>query len=81
VVDAADTVELAAEAAPIDAAREIDFCDIPETDFSRPDAARGKYHRRFLQASGLVRLDPDLRAQFPDDAAVNRALRLALSRD
>jgi hypothetical protein len=58
--------------------KEIDLYDIPETDFARPNAVRGKHHARFLAASGLVQLAPDVRHAFADDDAVNRALRLVL---
>ena len=36
---------------------------------------RGKYFERYRAGTNLVRLDPDLRAAFPTDEAVNRALR------
>ncbi len=53
----------------------IDLSDIPEQDFSGPDVVRGRYRELALAAGGIVVLDPDVRAAFPDAAAVNRALR------
>ncbi len=38
-------------------------------------AVRGKYAARYAEGVNLVRLDPDVAALFPDDAAVNDALR------
>ena len=75
VVDAQHAAELACKAPPIEDWHEIDTSDIPETDFTRPGAVRGKYYARFIQASGLIQLDPDVREAFPDDASVNRTLR------
>ncbi|MGP6158193.1 MAG: hypothetical protein ACLPYS_11940 [Vulcanimicrobiaceae bacterium] len=75
MVDAADALELAAKAPPIEDRREIDTSDIPEADFTRAGGVRGKYYARFLEAARLVQLDPDVRAAFPNDASVNRALR------
>lgn len=77
VVDAADALQLAAKAAPIEDRPEIDTSDIPETDFTQLEGVRGKYYARFLEAR-LAQLDPDVRAAFPDDSAVNRALRLVI---
>ncbi len=42
-------------------------------DFS--EGVRGKYAARYAEGVNLVRLDPDVAALFPDDAAVNEALR------
>lgn len=42
-------------------------------DFS--GGVRGKYAARFAEGVNIVRLDPDVAAVFPDDAAVNEALR------
>ncbi len=42
-------------------------------DFS--GGVRGKYAARYAEGVNLVRLDPDVAALFPDDAAVNEALR------
>ena len=82
-VDAKDVRALAAVAPPITTSEEIDLSDIPETDFSQPNAVRGKNHARFHVASGLVQLAPDVRHSFADDEAVNRALRhvLELAKD
>ena len=44
-----------------------------EYDFS--GGVRGKYATRYLEASRVVVLDPDVARLFPDSAAVNRALR------
>jgi hypothetical protein len=49
--------------------------DIPEQDFSGPDAVRGKYRELALAAHGFVQLDSDIRTAFPDTKSVNKALR------
>lgn len=49
-VEARDVAALAAKAPPIEDRGEIDTSDIPETDFGRSDAVRGKYYARFLAA-------------------------------
>ncbi len=49
-----------------------------EYDFSH--GARGKYAARYAQGSNVVVLDPDVAAEFPDSASVNRALRAHLAR-
>jgi hypothetical protein len=36
---------------------------------------RGKYAKKYLEDNNLIVIDPDLRAQFPDSTAVNKALR------
>ncbi|MEO8498495.1 MAG: hypothetical protein ABI614_25810 [Planctomycetota bacterium] len=36
---------------------------------------RGKYLERFRQGTNLAKLAPDVRAAFPNDEAVNNALR------
>ena len=36
---------------------------------------RGKYLKRYRAGTNLVRLDPDVRRVFPDDEAINEALR------
>jgi len=46
---------------------------LDEYDFSR--GIRGKYAQRYRQGTNLVKLDEDLRKYFPDDKAVNDALR------
>jgi len=42
-------------------------------DFS--GGVRGKYAARYAEGVNVVRLDPDVAAVFPDDTAVNEALR------
>ena len=39
---------------------------------------RGKYVTRYRAGTNLVLLDPDVAKAFPDDAAVNEALRLVM---
>ena len=48
----------------------------PEYDFSQ--GVRGKYAKRFSEGNNLVLLDPDVAAEFPTAAAVNKALREVL---
>ena len=36
---------------------------------------RGKYHRGYAEGTNLVLLSPDVAAAFPNDTAVNDALR------
>jgi len=48
------------------------------SDFGR--LARGKYARRVAEATNVVVLDPQVAKAFPNDRAVNKALR-ALIRD
>jgi hypothetical protein len=45
----------------------------PEYDFS--NAVRGKYHRRYMESSNVVVIDPDVHEKFKNSAAVNEALR------
>jgi hypothetical protein len=45
----------------------------PEYDFS--DGVRGKYHRRYLESTNVVVLEPDVHERFKNAAAVNEALR------
>ena len=47
-----------------------------EYNFSR--GVRGKYAKRFAQGTNLVLLEPDVAAEFPTAAAVNKALRAFL---
>lgn len=50
-----------------------------EYDFSQlQDGVRGKYAQRYSAGTNLVRLDPDVAAAFPNDEAVNTALRLLI---
>jgi hypothetical protein len=41
-------------------------------------AARGKYAERYRAGTNLVLLDPDVAKAFPNEQAVNEALRLVL---
>jgi hypothetical protein len=53
----------------------------PEYDLATlKNGARGKYSKRFQQASNVVVIDPDLAEAFPNAKAVNDALREVLSR-
>jgi len=50
-----------------------------EYDFSQMQGGvRGKYVERYRTGTNLVLLDPDVAQAFPDDAAVNQALRLLI---
>ena len=44
-----------------------------EYDFS--GGRRGKYAARYAQGTNMVKLDPDVYADFPTSEAVNEALR------
>ncbi len=49
----------------------------PEYDFANMEGGvRGKYVERYAQGTNLVLLDPDVAEAFPNDEAVNTALRL-----
>ena len=56
---------------------------VPEEDDLRPEydlsklklGVRGKYLERYRAGTNLALLDPDVRAAFPTDDAVNQALR------
>lgn len=52
----------------------------PEYDLQEllKGGVRGKYVARFRAGSNLVLLDPDVAKAFPDEAAVNEALRLVM---
>lgn len=58
----------------------------PDEDGLRPEydasmlkgGVRGKHHERFHAGTNLALLAPDVRAAFPTDEAVNRALRSLL---
>ena len=52
----------------------------PEYDLSKllKDGVRGKYAERYKEGTNLVLLAPDVAAVFPDDSAVNEALRLVM---
>lgn len=48
----------------------------PEYDFSKMQGGvRGKYIKRYREGTNLVLLDPDVAQAFPNDKAVNEALR------
>lgn len=48
----------------------------PEYDFAKMQAGvRGKYIKRYREGTNLVLLDPDVAQAFPNDKAVNEALR------
>jgi len=51
----------------------------PEYDFAQmPGGVRGKYVSRYRRGTNLVLLDADVAQAFPNDAAVNEALRLLM---
>jgi hypothetical protein len=52
----------------------------PEYDLSEllKGGVRGKYAERFKEGTNLVLLAPDVAAVFPDEEAVNEALRLVV---
>jgi hypothetical protein len=51
----------------------------PEYDLSKlKGGVRGKYLERYRAGTNLALLAPDVRAAFPTDEAVNRALRLVM---
>jgi len=51
----------------------------PEYDFgSMKGGVQGKYSKQYRAGTNLVLLDPKLAKAFPDDAAVNDALRAVL---
>ena len=47
-----------------------------EYDFA--GAVRGKYHKRYIESSNVVVLEPDIAKRFKNAASVNRALRAYL---
>ena len=47
-----------------------------EYDFS--GAVRGKYHKRYLEGTNVVVLEPDVAKRFKNSASVNEALRTYL---
>ena len=49
---------------------------LPEYDFS--SGVRGKYAKQAAKGSNIVVLSPDVAAAFPNDEAVNNALRALL---
>lgn len=52
----------------------------PEYDLSQllKDGVRGKYAERYQAGTNLVLLDPDVARAFPNEEAVNEALRLVM---
>jgi len=51
----------------------------PEYDFaSMKGGVRGKYAKRYRAGTNLVLLDPELAKVFPNETAVNDALRAVL---
>ena len=51
----------------------------PEYDFgSMKGGVQGKYAKQYRAGTNLVLLDPELAKAFPDDTAVNDALRAVL---
>ena len=55
---------------------EPDDESLPEYDFrSLSGVVRGKYAAKYAERLRIVRLDDDVASEFPDEAAVNAALR------
>jgi hypothetical protein len=51
----------------------------PEYDFAQMEGGvRGKYVEQYREGTNLVLLDPDVAQAFPNDKAVNEALRLLI---
>ncbi|MEH1814214.1 MAG: hypothetical protein V7K26_14615 [Nostoc sp.] len=51
----------------------------PEYDFAQmPSGVRGKYVERYRTKTNIVLLAPDVAQAFPNDEAVNEALRLLI---
>lgn len=52
----------------------------PEYDLAEllKGGVRGKYVERYRAGTNLIRLEPDIAKAFPDEAAVNEALRLVI---
>ncbi len=52
----------------------------PEYDLATllKEGVRGKYSKRYEQGTNLVLLSPDVARDFPNDEAVNEALRLVI---
>jgi hypothetical protein len=56
--------------------KELDDELRPEYDLSKlKGGVRGKYAKRFKEGTNLVLLSPDVAKYFPNDQAVNAALR------
>ena len=58
-----------------DNSQEMDDEPRPEYDLSKLKGVRGKYVKRFQAGTNLVRLSPDVARFFPDENAVNAALK------
>lgn len=56
--------------------------EVPEMrdEYEFADGIRGKYAERLKQGCRVVVLEPDVAAAFPDEDAVNRALRVVMAR-
>jgi hypothetical protein len=55
---------------------------LPEYDLSQLQGeVRGKYYAQYRAGTNVVFLEPDVRAGFPTDEAVNQALRSLLQSD
>jgi len=51
----------------------------PEYDLSKLKGVRGKYAKRFQVGTNLIRLSPEVARFFPDENAVNSALKLLIN--
>ena len=52
---------------------------LPEYDETLlKNGTRGKYAEQYAAGTNIVRLEPDIAAAFPNEEAVNEALRFAL---
>jgi len=51
---------------------------LAEYDFAQMEGVRGKYVERFRAGTNLVLLDSDVAQAFPNDKAVNEALRMLI---
>ncbi|MEH1926604.1 MAG: hypothetical protein V7K14_25120 [Nostoc sp.] len=52
---------------------------LSEYDFDQMEGGiKGKYIERYRSGTNLVLLDPDVAQAFPNDAAVNEALRMLI---
>ena len=53
---------------------------LPEYDFANmPGGVKGKYVQRYRQGTNLALLDRDVAEAFPNDEAVNEALRVVMN--
>jgi hypothetical protein len=51
---------------------------LTEYDFAQMEGVRGKYVERYRAGTNLVLLDSDVAQAFPNDKAVNEALRMLI---